>query len=404
MTATIRTIQKRYYREVITAAIIFAVVFAFMGVNIAHGALFTGERTLITSSIGSTNSNQEHRIVIPAAWASGRTFILTLGANFTTDGAGQVLNETDFDLAWRSAAAGTITEAYLQDTGTATASSWGLNVVSNTRFDFVVPGDAISIPPINSTVYIEIGGNATFDGTGNTSIINPALDGTPGVADIISIDFDYNGAVDTGRSMIALIEGIAVSATVAESLSASIAGTAAATCDTEFDDFAGDNNVAPSATTVPFGTVSVDEFYHGCQDIGVITNAANGWSATAEANSQLYFASGNTIPGFAFDSGGVPANPTTAGVWGTSNTYAFGYSCGDTVGTVCTPDFIQGGVSEYRPFADRSLATPEAAAVFASNTAAGNNTLHIDYRLKVATTQTVGTYNNIITYIITPTF
>lgn len=403
MTATIKEIKKRYYREVITAAIIFAVVFAFMGVKIAHGALFTGERTLITSSIPSTNHNQEHRIVLPAAWASGRTFLLTLGANFTTDGSGQALNETDFDLAWRSAAAGTITEAYLNDTGASAAGTWGLNVRSNTRFEFIVPGDAISIPPINSTLYIEIGGNATFDGTGNTSLISPAKVAAAGTADIISIDFDYNAAADTGRSMIAIIEGIAVSATISESLSASIAGESGATCDTEFDDFT-DTNVVPSATTVPFGTVAVDTFYHGCQALGVVTNAANGWIATASVNSQLYGPSTVTIPGFAFDSGGVPANPTTAGVWGTSNTYAFGYSCGDTVGTVCLPDFIQGGVSEYRPFADRSLATPEAAATFASATGAGNSTLHIDYRLKVSTTQTVGTYNNIITYIITPTF
>lgn len=63
------------------------------------------------------------------------------------------------------------------------------------------------------------------------------------------------------------------------------------------DDGATVTAIGTSPTTVPFGTVSLNTFYIGCQDLVVSTNAGAGYSLTAQESAVMQTANGlSTIP------------------------------------------------------------------------------------------------------------
>ena len=71
------------------------------------------------------------------------------------------------------------------------------------------------------------------------------------------------------------------------------------------DDGATVNQIATTATSVPFGFISPNTFYQGCQDLIVSTNAGNGYSLTVQESSTMKTANGQfTIPDTTCDNGG----------------------------------------------------------------------------------------------------
>lgn len=401
MKVIVLKITKKYHREVFTVALVLVVLLGFWTIQQAQGAAFTGERVLLQSSIPATASWQEHRFVIPAAWAVSTTFFIDLGGLFTTPPDGV----EDFDIEFGVGALESANQSevsLLFGTGAPPdIDDWQVVITNNTRITFRTASDGASIPSANHTVYIEIGTQADFGGAGDTSYTNPAKISAEAIADTYTITYDYNAAVDTGAAMVAVIEGVTVSATVSESLSVTVGTVSSGDCDTSFTS---ENDASANATAISFGPISTDTFYHGCLDWVVSTNAANGFSATAESNSALQIVSTTTTIEF-FTVTAATANPTTAYVWGATNTYGFGYTCDDeNGGTVCNTDFTSGANNSYRPFADKSLGTPEDPAEFLSSSTATASTSRIDYRLKTVATQAAGDYTNILTYIFTPTF
>jgi len=395
MTQIALKISRKYYREVFTVALILLALVAFWTIQQVQAGSFTGERILLVdSSAPGVVSNQVHQIVVPSTFAAAnQTFFVDLGALFTTPLNGL----EDFDVEFGTSALGSNLDVFLVYNVAASAESWAVNIdaTNNTRIEFVTASNSASVPAANDTLFIVMGTNADFDGSGNTQWTNPAKISAAGIADTYSITYDRNGATDTGTGMIAIIEGVAVSVTIAETLSVDIAAVTSGSC-TGF--LTGDTEITTTVSTVPFGTSAADTFFSGCQQVRVASNASAGFSATSEQNTSLY-AGGNTIDDFSLNS----ANPSTAGAWDDLSTEGFGYACDDIAGdATCTNDFTTAN-SLYVPFADQSISN-QIKAEFMSASAPIASTTQINYRLLFTSTQPAGTYQNIITYIFTPTF
>lgn len=210
---------------------------------------------------------------------------------------------------------------------------------------------------------------------------------------------------DTGTvTKVAIISGVTVSATIAESLTATIAGVTTLNCTvsggTEID-------TSGDATTVPFGSISTEAFYDACQSLTVTTNASGGYSATLQESDQLTNASLVQISDGTCDGA---CTDSAEGAWSTATNNGFGYCVDDVSGTdAATADAGWGtngcgaGTQNFKTIADAGAS--ETAQTIMSNTGSvSGSQAYIGYRLSASGTQAAGTYTNVLSYIVTPIF
>jgi hypothetical protein len=115
------------------------------------------------------------------------------------------------------------------------------------------------------------------------------------------------------------------------------------------DDGASITQVNTTAASVPFGTISANTFYQGCQDLSVSTNAAGGYSLTVQESSAMQTADGKaSIPDTACDSG--QCSSVSSGRWVTATKYGLGHTCLDQTGHDCSGAYSEG--TKFRPFAN----------------------------------------------------
>jgi len=210
-------------------------------------------------------------------------------------------------------------------------------------------------------------------------------------------------SVDTGVAAFAIISGVTVSATVAETLTLTISSVTNANCDTSFEPFAGPDSLA---TSVPFGELSAaDTFNHSCQDIFVSTNAGSGFSLTGQEATSLLSGT-DTIDDSTGDSGSM--TETVSSAWATASGNAgFGYACEDISGATC----VMTATSSFKQFAcvgsdancDPGSGSETAQNVMTSSTAT-TATSRIQYKLTVDGVQEAGDYTTTVIYIATPVF
>jgi len=241
-------------------------------------------------------------------------------------------------------------------------------------------------------------------------LINPSATSghSEGTADTYSIIFDNlnstDTAIDSTTVKVAVIESVRVTATVDPTISFSIAalnvGTTA--CGNALD-------VTTTATTVPFGSLSIGAFADLAQNLTVSTNADNGYAVTALENNQMVMV-GATAPEIPDTPGDTPAASHTAkDDWDSTTTKGFGYSIENVDAT--TPAFqysdsdgdCSGTTYCAKQFAD--LANSEAhQTIFSSTTVADNQNAYVCYRAIISATQEAGDYWNAITFRATATF
>src|SRR5207248_9392069 len=130
----------------------------------------------------------------------------------------------------------------------------------------------------DTQVQILIGTNASFQDTATKWITNPSSAGTY----TISVGGTFGGS---GNILVSINLGVTVQATVAESLALTVSSVAAVNCTA--DDGACVTAIGTRSTTNPFGHVSLDTFYIGCQDLVVSTNAGGGYSITTQESSVM---------------------------------------------------------------------------------------------------------------------
>lgn len=232
-------------------------------------------------------------------------------------------------------------------------------------------------------------------------LINPApvtSGHSRGTADVYNVtinEYDSGGTnvVDSTIVSIAPVEGVLVSATVQNTLSFSIAAVSSGTpCGKAL-------SVTTTATTVPFGTITSGAFYNAAHLLTVSTNAASGYSVTAQENAALSI-DGLSVTTLA-DTACPPNTCTTTSQadWTTTSTSGFGYSLANSSGTDASFLYNTSATFNARPF-DSST-----ARTIMTNTAPVNGSaVNVCYQIATSGTQKAGYYLNKLTYIATPTF
>ncbi len=372
----------------------------YFSLGTTKAAALTSVRDILSSSQPGATSTHQITFVHQSgiAQANGDKTITiefdTSGTSFDLTG----VTTTDIDFAVGSSNnCDTATYTEYDVAGATSTGAWG--VVVNTTTDTMTltyPSNSTTTITANRCVRVKVGGNATFRATGANNITNPAKSAGVGTSDVYTIAVAGTSA-DSGNTLVAIIEGVSVSATVAESLTFTITGVVDTSC-IQGKGGSGYSSASTTSSTVPFGTLTADTFVQGCQDILVKTNAPSGFNLTTRTSSSLINANNNSIPDT--DCDGEDCTTTAATTWTTATDSGFGYTC-DPGGTTdaCNADFSTSTV--FRPF---SSSTAISVASSATATAAAGKTQRILYKIAVDSAQQAGVYNTTVTWVASPSF
>jgi len=126
--------------------------------------------------------------------------------------------------------------------------------------------------------------------------------------------------------------------------------------------------------------------------------SAFGYDVVVFENHALrVFSTGNDIPDTTCDSG--TCSETTSAEWSQNTTYGFGYRCDDITGTECDSGFTT--ANYYKQFANLEELETLQSVMSGANVGKDFET-QITYKVNVSSTQAAGLYQNLVTYIATP--
>lgn len=270
-----------------------------------------------------------------------------------------------------------------------TTTAWGFSVTGTTIM-LSAPNDTAVHVATGTPLTIYIGSNATTTQQGAHWITNPSAAGIY----TITVGGSFLGS---GNILVSINSGVTVAATVAESLALSVSSISAIGCTA--DDGASINSVSTTGVAVPFGTLNANTFYQGCHDIQVSTNAGNGYSVTVQESHAMMTANGQfTIPDTTCDGG--TCSESAAAAWTTATHNGLGHTCFNQLNHDCNAAYSSGTL--FRQAAD--LSQGETAQAVMSSSTPATATGRLKFRLSAPSNQAVGTYTNLITYIITGTY
>jgi hypothetical protein len=203
--------------------------------------------------------------------------------------------------------------------------------------------------------------------------------------------------IESANAMVAIVDNVDVSATVASTLTFEIRPVPTNTL------VNGASTTAASATTsLAFGTLQVGTSSIMAQELRVTTNADSGYTVTVEQDQNLTSAGGSDIDAF---KDGATSTPQT---WAapipaldSEQTYGhFGFTTNDASG---------GGTQDYTGGKWRGLDSNTPVAVMYHNGPADGSTqdkgmAQVAYRIQISALQEAGDYTNALTYIATPIY
>jgi hypothetical protein len=361
-------------QRVVATLVVCAVVLMSVGIyNVAQAANLTGVKDTLSDSDLNVVSNHTIEFVTPTGVAAGQTITVTFPAGFNMGSV--VVGDIDLKIA-------TVDQTLVA--GAPGATEWGY-----TRSGQVMTftAGASELAAATNAIEIQIGSNATFTTTGVNKITNPNAVGS--VELIITA-----GTSDTGRTRVAIIDDVLVTAIVDTTFLFTITGTATST----FVDSAtttGDT----SSTLIDFGQLVAGVPKLMAQRLNVTTNAANGFNVTVETGGTIASSNGADID--IYDNGVdqvVPApwsSPDNS--VGLENTYGhWGVTTMDNVSTFTPGDYIAASTTPRSIFAHTTSADGVTNDV-------GSTT--VAYKIQISPLQEAANdYNATLTYIATPTF
>ena len=375
-------VVKKHGKIIVVIGVMISLVFAYLAIPSVNAAAISNREIRLTDSR-------------PSSTASSAVTYDFEGDHSLTDLVGCL------QITFCTTATGACTAPSGMDAGGAIQAPTNWNGWSTTNF--TASGMTANVISYTSATTATGDVNYSFS---TASVLNPNGAGTYFArAATFGNETCVSGAVDTGVAAFAIVDGVAVSATVAETLTLTLSGVAAADCDTSFGTLDGP---ASTASTVAFGEVSADTFYHGCQDVYVATNAGSGFTLSGQEQTNLR----DTVIGKNIsDSTGDDAlmTETVSSVWATATFNGFGYTCADQAGATClltaTAGYrqfaCQGTDAECDPGTGSESATTTGVMVSSTATTA---TSRIQYKLSTSAIQEAGSYSNVIVYIATPVF
>lgn len=209
-----------------------------------------------------------------------------------------------------------------------------------------------------------------------------------------------NATSDTGRTRVAIVDYVTVTAVVNTTFDFVVAGTATSTTVN-----ATTTTGASTATLIPFGVLTAGTIYTIAQELTVLTNAANGFVVTVQQDGNLESTTGADIDGF---SNGTYVNTPVAwsaptNVLLNENTWGhWGLTSDDS--DLNSSEFTTGGGDKW------VAASTTPRQVFSHTDPADGVTQDVGsatvgYRVQISPLQEAGDdYTTTLMYIATPTF
>lgn len=360
MAEKIKKQVKKYYRSAIALALILSMVIIYENISPVKAASIANKSVKVSDSRPSQTS-----VAYDAKGDFSVTTVKCLQVQFCTTATGACLVPT-----------GMTTTA-----GTRNDGNWVGWTVANWT----------GVYTTNGTVqYTYVTGEAGVAGrtfsVGN--ITNSSSAGAYYGRISTFTDTGCSVAADSGTAAFAIISGVAVSATVAETLSFAInavAGSQAVNGAT--------TTVATTGSptwTVPLGELSSSANSIAAHDLVVSTNAQGGYTTTVKYTAALTSGT-DTIA----DHTGTNAAPSAFPAAGTE---AFGYTTNDAVlGTGTVNRFTTPG-NYWAKF------TASPLEVAYSNAPVSNQTTRVGYQAGISGITKAGSYSTTVIYVTTPIF
>ncbi|MCK4799575.1 hypothetical protein KAS31_01205 [Candidatus Parcubacteria bacterium] len=350
-------------------------VFSYAVVNETGAVALSDVSDLLSDSRFNETSDHTVKFTNDTIIPTGGTIAVAFEADFTTTGL--VLGDIDLEVG------GTDLTLAANCDGTEHSGA----VISGNTVTFTICSDYNADSGIASSSVIEVLVGSVADG-GTTRIQNPAGATCGGGNDSYVCEATITtSASGSATAKVAIISGVAVSATVDETLSFTIAGVANAvvqkTSVTTTVDTSG------SATTLPFGTLSISSNTIAGQNLTVSTNATGGYTTTLEYTAALTSGT-DTIS----DHSGSNTTPTAFSAAGTE---AWGYTTDDAVlGTGTTGRF--GDLNVWA-----ALTTSPLEVAYSATPVSAEET-KMAYQAGIAGTTEAGTYTTTLFYVTTPIY
>jgi hypothetical protein len=367
-------------QRVVATLVACAVVMATIGFyNTAQAANLTNVSNTLTDSAPTVLSGHTFAFTVPAAGtaiAPGDTITIAFPATFT--GVGTVV---DADVTV-SVAAGDVSAA-------ATVAGSGSNVT--------VTGITVAA------------GEEVVVAIADTRITNPAKVLASGIGD--SYEFSINtGLGDSGKTRVAIVENVLVTAIVETTFDFVITGLATTT---DVNGEATTGSTTP--TSIPFGVLVAGTPKVLAQQLNVTTNARNGFVVTVEQDGALRSSTGADI-----DSYLNGTDVVIPGAWAAPNgTLAFGENGFGHWGLTTEDGDVNSGTAPNFTAIDQYIAVLNAPQVIFGHTGVSDGTTtgagtaadddigqtQVGYKIEITPLQEAGDdYNTTLTYIATPTF
>jgi len=255
----------------------------------------------------------------------------------------------------------------------------------------------------------------TFDNVDATSTDVITVELADGIvtnpAGIQSYEFQIsvaNASNDIGRTQVAIVNYVVVSAVVQTTFDFVVAGL-----DISSTVNGTTTTGSTTATTIPFGILASGDIYTLAQELTVETNAANGFVVTVQQDGNLQSSTGADIDGFSdgtYVNTPSPWIPPTNGLlleneWGHWGLTTDDSDLAGTIGTPNTGEFSNGGSG------DRWVAASTTPRAIFSHDGPSNGVTQdvgsatIGYQVQITPLQEAGDdYTTTLMYIATPTF
>jgi hypothetical protein len=322
-----------------------------------------------TSSFAIYKALSKHTItIVPRSTVTNGKFIITMPG----DGGGAsngIPGASGFD--FNGMATGTNITLSPGTAGTVATSSPASNVV------ITVPFTGTLASGTAQTIVIGV----------NTQLLSPTKTAAPGTADTMTVQVDEtdNGGniIDTTQTKVATIESVTVSANVVPSLNFTINSTT-----TGITLGAITTTSASTATTVPFGNLTVGTAAYVAQYLHIDTNSNSGYIITTQSDGYLRKTNGTYVPDFNLTSSDNNGNN------------GFGYGLLTKSGSPTFPNqFNSGGT-----FVSQGFNSTTPFQIMSNSAPATGDEGWVMYRVRVTATQAQGSYQNIVTYIATAAY
>jgi hypothetical protein len=352
-------ILKRF--SILLIALLFVV-----GLSLPAGPVWADQLEDVSDTLSTATQGvaANHTIVFttPTGVANGETITLTFDADLTMG----AVEEDDFDIA------GSVLGEGETAANCDAADEISIEVAAQVATFTLCAGDGATFGAAE-TVTIEIGLNATYDGTGNAQITNPVA------AEVSQIDIGGT-QVDSASLAVVTVEddSVAVTATVDPSITFSISDTTIG-----FGDLSASVGRWATGTT---GTNASEAMPDAAHTMVVSTNADNGYAITY--NGATLTATGGEITVAAVDEDSD----------GTQDSEEFGISASASVDATIAEGYLRDAAADFTFVA--STTTTLVSELGPTTT----ETISVSYLANIAGDTEAGSYSTSITYIATATF